>query len=95
MRQFRTASIIDVEECGVSKNEREILLDAFESIMKSTSNLVKKAEFDLDEFASTGQKVKGYSLTLERLMREIRLDQWQATFIKDGKVVMIAIGQLG
>ena len=35
-----------------------------------------------------------YSLIMERLLKEKRLEQWRATFIKDGTVKMIALGQV-
>ncbi len=94
MLRHNDVFILDIQEQGIEAKDKDILLDTFEDLMCRTSSLVKKAEFDIDEFAFAGQKTKGYTLTIERLLREKKLEQWKATFIKGGKIKMIALGQV-
>lgn len=94
MLRHNDVFIIDIQEQGIEAKDKDILLESFEELMCNTSSLVKKAKYDVDEFAWTGQHTKGYSLIMERLLKEKRLEQWRATFIKDGAVKMIALGQV-
>ncbi len=94
MLKYNDVCIIDVQEYGIKTKDKDILLETFETLMCKTSSLVKKAEFDIDEFAWAGQQTKGYTLVMERLLREKTIEQWRATFSKDGKVRMVAIGQV-
>ena len=93
-KEYWQASIVDVQEFGINTKDKDILFDAFEYVMQRTPSLTKKAEFEIDEFASTSKYVKGYTLKIERLLREPKLEQWKATFIKNDKIMMIAMGQL-
>lgn len=93
-KDFWETIIADVQEFGVSKKDRDILLNAFEYVMKKTPSLTKKAVFDVDEFQNASKYVKGYTLKIERLRREKDLEQWQAEFIKNEKVIMTSIGQI-
>lgn len=93
-KEYWNAIIIDIQEFEVSKKDRDILLNAFEYVMQKTPSLTKKAEFYLDEFYTTSKHVKGYTLKIERIRKENQLEQWQAEFIKDNKIVMTSIGQL-
>lgn len=88
------AFIIDVQEFDLNKTHRERLLDNVEYLMCHTSSLVKKAEFDINDFANTKKDIKNYTIIMERLLREPKLEQWRVTFIKDNKVKMVAIGQV-
>jgi hypothetical protein len=95
MLRHNDVFIIDIQEQGIEAKDKDILLESFEGLMCNTSSLVKKAEYDVDEFAWAGQHTKGYySLIMERQLKEKRLEQWRATFIKDGTVKMIALGQV-
>ena len=94
MLKHNDVSIIDIQEQNIKAVDKDVLLETFEHMMCHTSSLVKKAEFDIDEFAWAGQQTKGYTLVLERLLREKTIEQWRATFSKDGKVRMVAIGQV-
>lgn len=95
MLRHNDVFIIDIQEQGIEAKDKDILLESFEGLMCNTSSLVKKAEYDVDEFAWVGQHTKGYySLIMERQLKEKRLEQWRATFIKDGTVKMIALGQV-
>ena len=94
MLKHNDVFIIDIEEKGVNANDKDVLLETFEYLICNTSSLVKKAEFDIDEFALAGQKTKGYTLTMERILREKKLEQWKATFVKDNTVKMVALGQV-
>lgn len=94
MKKYNDVFMVDVQEFNINPNDKDVLLDTFKHLMQNTSSLVKKAEFDIDEFAWAGQKTKGYTLTMERLLREKNLEQWKATFIKDGKTKIISIGQV-
>ena len=94
MLKHNDVFIIDVRVQEIEANDQDVLLETFETLMCKTSSLVKKAEFDIDEFAWAGQYTKGYTLVMERLLKEKKLEQWQATFSKDGAVKMIALGQV-
>ncbi len=94
MLKHNDVSIIDIQEQNIKAVDKDVLLETFEHMMCHTSSLVKKAEFDIDEFAWAGQQTKGYTLVMERLLREKTIEQWRATFSKDGKVRMVAIGQV-
>lgn len=94
MLKHNDVSIIDIQEQNIKAVDKDVLLETFEHMMCHTSSLVKKAEFDIDEFAWAGQQTKGYTLVMERLLREKTIEQWRVTFSKDGKVRMVAIGQV-
>lgn len=94
MLKHNDVFIIDIQEQNIKAVDKDVLLETFEHLMCNTSSLVKKAEFDIDEFAWVGQQTKGYTLVMERLLREKTIEQWRATFSKDGKVKMIAVGQV-
>ena len=94
MLKHNDVSIIDIQEQNIKAVDKDVLLETFEHMMCHTSSLVKIAEFDIDEFAWAGQQTKGYTLVMERLLREKTIEQWRATFSKDGKVRMVAIGQV-
>lgn len=94
MLKHNDVFIIDIQEQNIKAVDKDVLLETFEHLMCHTSSLVKKAEFDIDEFAWAGQQTKGYTLVMERLLREKTIEQWRATFSKDGKVRMVAIGQV-
>ena len=94
MKKYNDVFIVDVQEVEIDQDDKEVLLDTFEHLMQNTSSLVKKAEFDIDEFAWAGQHTKGYTLKMERILREKKLEQWKAIFIKDGNIKMVSIGQL-
>lgn len=94
MLKHNDVFIIDIQEQNIKAVDKDVLLETFEHLMCNTSSLVKKAEFDIDEFAWAGQQIKGYTLVMERLLREKTIEQWLATFSKDGKVRMVAIGQV-
>ncbi|MBS5834398.1 MAG: hypothetical protein KIC51_04685 [Acetobacter sp.] len=94
MLKHNDVFIIDIQEQNIKAVDKDVLLETFEHLMCNTSSLVKKAEFDIDEFAWAGQQTKGYTLVMERLLREKTIEQWRATFSKDGKVRMVAIGQV-
>lgn len=94
MLKHNDVFIIDVRVQEIEAKDKDVLLETFETLMCKTSSLVKKAEFDIDEFAWAGQYTKGYTLVMERLLKEKKLEQWQATFSKDGAVKMIALGQV-
>lgn len=94
MLKYNDVCIIDIQEHGIKTKDKDILLETFKTLMCKTSLLVKKVEFDIDEFAWAGQQTKGYTLVMERLLKEKKLEQWRATFSKDGKVKMIAVGQV-
>lgn len=94
MLKHNDVFIIDVRVQEIEVKDKDVLLETFETLMCKTSSLVKKAEFDIDEFAWAGQYTKGYTLVMERLLKEKKLEQWQATFSKDGAVKMIALGQV-
>ena len=94
MLKHNDVSIIDIQEQNIKAVDKDVLLETFEHMRCHTSSLVKKAEFDIDEFAWAGQQTKGYTLVMERLLREKTIEQWRATFSKDGKVRMVAIGQV-
>lgn len=94
MLKHNDVFIIDVQVQEVETKDKDVLLETFETLMCKTSSLVKKAEFDIDEFAWAGKYTKGYTLVMERLLKEKKLEQWQASFSKDGAVKMIALGQV-
>lgn len=94
MLKHNDVFIIDIQEQNIKAVDKDVLLETFEHLMCNTSSLVKKAELDIDEFAWAGQQTKGYTLVMERLLREKTIEQWRATFSKDGKVRMVAIGQV-
>ena len=94
MLKHNDVFIIDVRVQEIEAKDKDVLLETFETLMCKTSSLVKKAEFDIDEFAWAGQYTKGYTLVMERLLKEKKREQWQATFSKDGAVKMIALGQV-
>lgn len=94
MLKHNDVFIIDIQEQNIKAVDKDVLLETFEHLMCNTSSLVKKAEFDIDEFAWAGQQTKGYTLVMERLLREKTIEQWRATFSKEGKVRMVAIGQV-
>ena len=91
MLKHNDVSIIDIQEQNIKAVDKDVLLETFEHMMCHTSSLVKKAEFDIDEFAWAGQQTKGYTLVMERLLREKTIEQWRSTISKDGKVRMVAI----
>lgn len=94
MKNYKEKFIIDIQEYGVDKKDKEILLDTFEDLMIKTSSLVKKVEFDIDEFAWAGKYAKGYTLRMERIFKEDKLEQWKAIFIKNNKELMVVLGQV-
>ena len=94
MKRYTEKFIYDVKENNITKKDREVLLDTLEYLMLNTSGLVKKAEFDIADFADAGKKVKGYTLILDRLLRASNMEQWQLTCIKDDEVKMVAQGQI-
>lgn len=94
MKNYKEKFIIDIQEYGVDKKDKEILLDTFEDLMIKTSSLVKKVEFDIDEFAWAGKYTQGYTLRMERILKEDKLEQWKAIFIKNNKELMVVLGQV-
>lgn len=94
MLKHNDVFIIDIQDQGIEAKDKDVLLEVFDGLMCNTSSLVKKAEFDIDEFAWAGKYTKGYGLIMERLLKEKKLEQWRATFIKEGAIKMIALGQV-
>lgn len=94
MLRHNDVFIIDIQEQDIEAKDKDVLLEVFERLMCNTSSLVKKAEFDIDEFAWAGKLTKGYNLIMERLLKEKKLEQWRATFSKNGSVKMVAFGQV-
>lgn len=54
MLRHNDVFIIDIQEQGIEAKDKDILLESFEGLMCNTSSLVKKAEYDVDEFAWAG-----------------------------------------
>ena len=93
MRALKEVDILDVTNCTVNKNEREYLLDIFEHLVKnSLSSLISYAEINTADFFE--KRPETYLIKFERLLKQPRLDQWKASFYKDGILKLIVIGQI-
>lgn len=57
MLRHNDVFIIDIQEQGIEAKDKDILLESFEGLMCNTSSLVKKAEYDVDEFAWAGHSI--------------------------------------
>lgn len=86
--------ILKIQSFGMGGMAKTFLLSTFEYLMTETNPLIKKAEFNIDEFPIRNEFVTGYSIELERLSNETHKVQWQATFSKDGETMMTSIGQV-
>ena len=95
MANLKPVDIIDVVEYNVTKEEREHLLDVFEYLMRYTTSIVKKAEFETNDFADAKKTVPNYTINLERISRTDKLTQWKICCIKDLDIKMHAMGQIG
>ena len=70
MLRHNDVFIIDIQEQGIEAKDKDILLESFEGLMCNTSSLVKKAEYDVDEFAWAGQHTKGYRLIMNACLKK-------------------------
>lgn len=93
MKFLSQVSIFDIQEFNIKQHDKEILLDTFECLIIKTSALVKKAKFNIDDFAGIRKKIHGYTLIMERIRREPKLEQWKAIIFKNGKKAMVVLGQ--
>lgn len=95
MRYYEEISIIDTKENGVDAKDKEYLVWLMEFIIISTTTIpfMQNATFKFDNYRFMNVKIDGYTLKLKQLRREKKLEQWQASFIKDGKTVMEVFAQ--
>ena len=95
MRYYNEISIFDIKENGVDAKDKEnlIWLVKYITISAATVHFIKNATFKFDNYRFLNVKIDGYTLKLKQLRREKKLEQWQASFIKDGKTVMEVFAQ--
>lgn len=85
-KMFWKPIIDDVQNTGCNDNEIEALLDGFCYAMQYTAcTLARKAEFHLEDFASSKQKgISDFTLTLEKYPNT-DTEQWTGIFSAEGK----------
>jgi hypothetical protein len=95
MRNYEQVKIFDIKENGVDAKDKEnlIWLVKYITISTTTVHFIKNATFKFDNYRFLNVKIDGYTLNLKQLRREKKLEQWQASFIKDGKTVMEVFAQ--
>lgn len=95
MRYYNEISIFDIKENGVDAKDKEnlIWLVKYITISTATVHFIKNATFKFDNYRFMDTRIKGYTLKLKQLRREKKIEQWQASFIKDGKTVMEVFAQ--
>lgn len=95
MRNYEQVKIFDIKENGVDAKDKEnlIWLVKYITISTATVHFIKSATFKFDNYRFMNVKIDGYTLNLKQLRREKKLEQWQASFIKDGKTVMEVFAQ--
>lgn len=92
-KNFYKAVIHDIVSMGLSENEQESLIDLFESLMKSTSSLVRQACFNTTDFATAKSRgVEGFDLTLIRVDTNGQ-EFWEGKFTK-GQQLLELLGSL-
>jgi hypothetical protein len=94
-RKYWQATIIDIQNTGCNEAEQELLLEYFESTMKSTTqSLIRKAYFELEDFHGAKERgLASFSLLMERGHRNEELEQWKGIYQSGNKKLEI-LGQL-
>lgn len=94
-RRYWKAAIIDIQNTDCNEAEQELLLNYFESTMKSiTNSLLRKAWFELEDFHGAKERgIDSFGLFMERGQSNKEVEQWKGIYQAGNKKLEI-LGQL-
>lgn len=95
MRNYEQVKIFDIKETGVDAKDKENLIWLVKFIIISTKTIacMQDTTFKFKNYRFMDTRIKGYTLKLKQLRQEKKLEQWQASFIKDDKTVIEIFAQ--
>ncbi len=95
MRSYSEINVFDIKEYEVNAKNKDTLIWLVKYIIISTSTIsyIKESIFTFNNYRFMNVKIDGYILNLRQLRREKKLEQWQASFIKNGQKVIDIFAQ--